>query len=135
MYLLDTNVISELRRRKPHGAVSAWFGRVRAEDIQIPAVVIAELQDSAEVTRLQDPNKAREIELWIDQIMLTFVVIPMDGAMFREWARLMAGTSDDLAADAMIAATARIHGMVIATRNVKDFAHFGVKVFNPFTGK
>ena len=59
----------------------------------------------------------------------------MDGATFREWARLMAGRSDDLSGDAMIAATARIHGMVIATRNVKDFARFGVQVFNPFTGK
>lgn len=135
MYLLDTNVVSELRRRKPHGAVSAWFDEVRAEDIQIPAVVVAELQDGAEITRLQDPSKAREIELWIDQIMLTFVVIPMDGAMFREWSRLMASKSNDLAGDAMIAATARIHGMVIVTRNVKDFASFGVKVFNPFTGK
>jgi predicted nucleic acid-binding protein len=135
MYLLDTNVVSELRRRKPHGAVSAWFDEVRAEDIQIPAVVVAELQDCAEITRLQDPSKAREIELWIDQIMLTFVVIPMDGAMFREWSRLMASKSNDLASDAMIAATARIHDLIVVTRNVKDFATFGVEVFNPFTYK
>lgn len=135
MYLLDTNVISELRKRKPHGAVSEWFGTARAEDIQIPAVALGELQDGVELTRLQDPQKASEIERWIDRIMLTFTVIPMDGPIFREWARLMPGRSDDLSGDAMIAATARIHGMVIATRNAKDFASFGVKVFNPFTGK
>lgn len=133
MYLLDTNVISELRRQKPHGAVSAWFDTVRSEDIQIPAVVVAELQDGVELTRAQNPSKAREIEEWIDRIMLTFVVIPMDGAMFREWSRLMAGKSGDLAEDAMIAATARILRLIVVTRNVTHFKGFAVQVFNPFT--
>ena len=133
MYLLDTNVISELRKLKPHGAVASWFDQVRVEDIQIPAVVIAELQDGAEVTRLQDASKAREIELWIDRIMLTFVVIPMDGAIFRDWSRLMAGKSGNLAKGAMIAATARILHLTIATRNVKDFEQFHVQVYNPFS--
>jgi len=134
-FLLDTNVISELRKRKPHGAVSQWFDSIRVEDIRIPAVALGELQDGVELTRRQDPQKASEIEQWIDRIMLTFTVIPMDGPSFREWARLMAGKTDDLSGDAMIAATARTHGMVIATRNVKDFASFSVKVLNPFTSK
>jgi predicted nucleic acid-binding protein len=135
MYLIDTNVLSELRKKKPHGAVAAWIEKARAEDLHIPAVALGELQDGVELTRQQDPQKAGEIERWIDRIMLTFAVIPMDGAAFREWARLMAGKSDDLAADAMIAATARVHGMVVATRNVKDFARLNVQVFNPFSGK
>ncbi len=133
MYLLDTNVISELRKQKPHGAVSAWINAVRNEEIQIPAVTMAELQDGVERTRLQNPAKATEIELWIDQILLTFVVIPMDGTIFREWARLMHGKSDDLSADAMIAATARVLRLIVVTRNVKDFKSFNVEVFNPFT--
>jgi predicted nucleic acid-binding protein len=132
MFLLDTNVISELRKQRPHGAVSAWFDRLRAESIQIPAVVIAELQDGAEITRIQDPNKAREIELWIDRIMLTFVVIPMDGAMFREWSRLMVGKPGDLAGDAMIAAAARVLRLIVVTRNVKHFKSFNVEILNPF---
>lgn len=132
MYLLDTNVISELRKRKPHGGVSAWFAQVRAEDIQIPAVAIGELQDGVEITRLQDPGKAREIELWVDRIMLTFVVVPMDGAMFREWSRLMAGKSGDLAGDGMIAAAARVLRLIVVTRNVRHFEQFNVDVFNPF---
>jgi predicted nucleic acid-binding protein len=135
MYLLDTNVISELRKRKPHGAVSAWIQSLRDQDIQVPAVAIAELQNGAEITRRQDREKADEIEQWIDRIMTTFAVLPMDGSMFRDWARLMRGKSDDLATDAMIAATARAHSLIVATRNVKNFASFSVQVFNPFSGK
>lgn len=135
MYLLDTNVISELRKNKPHGAVLSWFASVAARDIQIPAVAVGELQDGVELTRLQDPLKAAEIERWVDRIMRTFVVIPMDGNSFRETGRLMAGKPDDLFEDAMIAATAQIHKLVVVTRNVKDFTIFGVQVFNPFTYK
>lgn len=135
MYLLDTNVISELRKAKPHGAVLAWIRAVRPDEIEIPAVVIGEIQDGAERTRKQDRAKASEIEAWLDYVMANFTVLPMNGEMFREWARLMADKSDDLSGDAMIAATARVHNLTVVTRNVKDFKTFGVKVFNPFTGK
>jgi predicted nucleic acid-binding protein len=135
VYLLDTNVISELRKAKPHGAVLAWIRAVRPDEIEIPAVVIGEIQDGAEITRKQDQAKASEIEAWLDYVIANFRVLPMDGEMFREWARLMADKSDDLSGDAMIAATARVHNLTVVTRNVKDFKTFGVKVFNPFTGK
>lgn len=132
MFLLDTNVISELRRAKPHRAVLAWFDAVRPEEIAIPAVVIGEIQDGAEITRRQDPAKAAEIDGWLDFVMANFDVLPMDGAMFREWARLMAGKSDDLSGDAMVAATARVLRLIVVTRNVKHFKQFNVEVFNPF---
>jgi hypothetical protein len=65
----------------------------------------------------------------------SYEVIPMDGSMFREWARLMDGRSDDLLEDAMIAATARVRGLIVATRNVRDFRTLVVRVVNPFTVK
>jgi len=135
MYLLDTNVISELRRTKPHGAVVAWLRSVGSNDLFIPAVVIGEMQAGVERTRLQTPEKASEIERFIDMVLSSYAVLPLDAIVFREWARLIHGKSRDLTEDAMIAATARVHGMVVITRNVKDFARFNVQVFNPFSGK
>lgn len=131
-YLLDTNVVSELRRRKPHGAVLAWMDTLRPEQIFLSAVTIGELQAGAELTRKTDPSKAAEIESWLAVTEGAFSVIPVDSACFREWARLMAGKSPELIEDAMIAATARVHGLRVATRNERDFRQFQVAAFNPF---
>lgn len=121
-----------MRKRKPHGAVLAWINTLRAEQIFLSAVTIGELQAGAELTRKNDPAKASEIENWLMATERTFSVIPMDAACFREWARLKAGKSSNLIEDAMIAATARIHGMQVATRNEEDFRQLGVVPFNPF---
>jgi toxin FitB len=133
-FLLDNNVISELRKNRPHGAVVAWRRSVPAHQLAVPAVVLAEIQAGIELTRKQDAMKASELEDWLDRVMSYYTILPADGTIFREWARLMNGKSDDLSADAMIAATARVHGLTVATRNVKDFSGFNVQVFNPFTG-
>jgi toxin FitB len=126
-------VISELRKVKPHGAVLAWFDTLRPDEIAVPAVAIGEIQDGVEITRKHDPGKSAEIEAWLDHLLANFTVIPMDGPMFLQWARLMAGKPDHLSGDAMIAATALRLRFVVATRNVKDFEPFQVEVFNPFT--
>lgn len=131
-YLLDTNVISELRRPKPHGAVVAWMNTLRLEQIFLSAVTIGELQAGVERTRRNDAAKALEIETWLGQVEASFAALPMDSACFREWARLMEGKSPELIEDAMIAATARIHGLSVATRNERDFQQFQVDAFNPF---
>jgi predicted nucleic acid-binding protein len=131
-YLLDTNVVSELRKHKPHGAVVAWMNALRPEQIFLSALTIGELQAGVELTRRNDEAKAVEIENWLSMVESTFAALPMDSACFREWARLMSRKSPELIEDAMIAATARVHGLQVATRNEKDFRHFQVGTFNPF---
>ena len=132
MYLLDTNVVSELRRVRPHGAVLAWLEGVEDEQLFVSAVTVGEIQAGIEITREQDAAKAAEIEAWLEQVAGTFNVLPMDARAFRAWARLMHRKSGDLIEDAMIAATAAVHGLVVVTRNVRDFEALGVETLNPF---
>ncbi|MGD0512652.1 MAG: type II toxin-antitoxin system VapC family toxin [Terriglobales bacterium] len=131
-YLLDTNVVSELRKPKPQGAVFGWLSGLQESQIYLSAVTIGELQTGVERTRRQDPQKASQIQSWIDLLELSYQVLPMDALCFREWARLMHGKPDDLLEDVMIAATARIHDLILATRNERDFASLGLQIFNPF---
>jgi predicted nucleic acid-binding protein len=130
--LLDTNVVSELRKPKPHGAVLAWLKEIQESQIHLSAVTIGELQAGVEQTRGQDPTKAAQIQSWIGLLEESYQVLPMDSMCFREWGRLMYGKPDDLLEDAMIAATARIHELIVATRNERNFAYLGVQIFNPF---
>lgn len=132
MYLLDTNVVSELRRPRPHGAVLAWLQSTADADLHLSAVTLGEIQAGIELTREQDAAKAAEIEAWLNLVADAYNVLTMDGATFRVWARLMHRRSDTLYEDAMIAATATVHQLTVVTRNRADFAHFGVRVLNPF---
>ena len=131
-YLLDTNVVSELRKPKPHGAVVSWIQNLQDDQIRLSAVTIGELQAGVELTRRQDARKAAEIEVWVDQLADSYQLLPMDADCFREWARLMEGKADHLLEDAMIAATARVHQLTVATRNERDFACLRVPLLNPF---
>jgi len=132
MYLLDTNVVSELRRVRPHGAVPAWLESVADADLHLSAVTVGEIQAGIEITRDQDPEKAAEIKAWLDQIAEAYNILPMDARTFRSFAVLMHCRSDKLIEDAMIAATAKVHKLIVVTRNVKDFEQLGVTTFNPF---
>ena len=135
MYLLDTNVISELRRPRPHGAVVAWLQGVADEDLHLSVVTLGELQAGVEISREQDPDKAAEIEAWIDRVAQTWNVLSLDARTFRTWAKLMHRQQDHLLMDALIAATAIVHDLVVVTRNVSDFKVFGVRIVNPFEVK
>jgi predicted nucleic acid-binding protein len=132
MYLLDTNVVSELRKPKPHGAVLAWFRGLEDSQIHLSAVTVGEIQAGIELTREQDGAKALEIEEWLERVAASYNVLPMDAAAFRAWAQLMHRRSDTVYEDAMIAATAQIHGLTVVTRNIADFKAFGVPLLNPF---
>ena len=132
MYLLDTNVVSELRKLRPHGAVVAWLESTTDADLHLSAVTLGEIQAGIELTREQDATKAAEIEAWADLVAASYNILPMDGETFRAWARLMHRKSDMLYEDAMIAATAMVHKLTVVTRNITDFADFDVSLLNPF---
>ena len=131
-YLLDTNVVSEFRKVRPHGGVVSWAQQLRGEQLFVSAVTTGEIQAGAELTRKQDVAKAKEIEAWLNSIEASFAILDMDSACFREASRLMAGKGAVLREDAMIAATARVRGLIVATRDEKDFRHLGAEIVNPF---
>jgi len=124
VYLLDTNIISELRKPKPHPAVTAWIQAINNKDLFISAVTIGEIQAGIEITREQDKAKAAQIEQWLNQVVDTYNILPMDAAIFRVWAKLMHKTSDTLYEDAMIAATAKVHQFNRCDAQYQRFLHF-----------
>ena len=132
MYLLDTNVVSELRRPSPHPAVLGWMQRVPAEQLYLSAVTIGEIQAGIEIARRQDPAKADQLEAWLDRVLVTHDVLAVDAPAIRIWARLMHRQSDTLMQDALIAAVATVHRLTVVTRNTRDFQHLGVPTLNPF---
>lgn len=132
MYLLDTNIVSELRKPRPRPELVAWLKAIEEANLHLSAVTIGEIQAGIELTRDQDPTKADEIEAWAEQLADSYSVLSMDAASFRRWAKLMHRQSDTVYEDAMIAATALMHNLTVVTRNVRDFARFNVQVLNPF---
>jgi predicted nucleic acid-binding protein len=132
MHLLDTNVISELRKPKPHGGVLAWYAEHPYPTLRLSSVTIYELQAGAELTRRQDADKAAELDAWISGLEQRILIIPFGPLEARITAYLIRNLSDDLLEDAMIAATAIANGLTVATRNTRDFERFSIPLVNPF---
>jgi predicted nucleic acid-binding protein len=131
-YLLDTNIVSELRKVRPHGAVLAWVEMIDDTDLYLSSVTLGEIQVGIEMVREQDVNRAAEIEAWADQVAATYNILPMDSITFRLWAKLMHRKSNTRYEDAMIAATAFVHKLTVVTRNIRDFQHLEIPLLNPF---
>ena len=127
--------MSELRKLRPHGAVLAWYEDHPQASYAIPTLALFELQEGAEITRHQNPQKAAELDIWIDDVTRRWPILSLDAPAAREAARYLHKKSSHLIEDGMIAAIARVHGLTVATRNTKDFEQFGIDVTNPFLYK
>jgi predicted nucleic acid-binding protein len=131
MYLLDTCVLSEARRKSP--AVAAWIASVRSADLFVSAMTIGELARGVDLKLRSDPRGGAPLALWLDQIRDQYRdrILPVDDAVAMRWGALMAVRPRPIA-DGLIAATAYVFGKSLVTRNVADFADAGVQIINPW---
>ncbi|MDD9801359.1 MAG: type II toxin-antitoxin system VapC family toxin [Deltaproteobacteria bacterium] len=133
MFLLDTNVVSELRKLRPDEAVRAWLVGVPENQLFLSAFTIGEIQLGIEKKREEgDLAMVGALDNWLGRVVDSYKVIPVSEEIFMKWAQLYHGRPNKFFGDAIIAATALIHGMTVATRNVRDFAQFPVDTYNPF---
>jgi toxin FitB len=135
MFLLDTNVLSQLRRRdRTHAKVAVWAEAVPASDLYLSAITILEIEAGALLLARRDAAQGAMLRFWIDgQVLRAFAgrILPVDTAVAQRCARLH--VPDPRAErDALIAATALVHGLKVVTRNVSDFAPMGVGLVNPW---
>jgi len=132
MWLLDTNVVSELRKKQPSRVVLSWISKLPHQSIFMSVVTIGEIQLGIETLRPRDAARAGQIEAWLEQLAASSNVIGLDTATLRMWGKLMHRQNHSLSEDALIAATALTRNFCVVTRNVRDFEHWAVRVHNPF---
>jgi toxin FitB len=134
MYLIDTNVISELRKgRRCDQGVAAWFRTIRDDDLFLSVLVIGEIRQGIERLRPRSAAQAVALENWLEEILRSFGerVLPIDERVGQIWGRLNAREALP-AVDSLLAATAAAHGLILVTRNLKDIERSGVRCINPF---
>jgi predicted nucleic acid-binding protein len=133
-YLLDTNVVSELRKgSRCHARVASWFEGVDDQDLGLSVLVIGEIRRGIEAVRRRDSRGASALERWLGRLLREHAerVLPIDARVAEEWGRLSAIRPGSVV-DVLLAATARVHGLTLVTRNVRDVEWTGVAWLNPF---
>ena len=133
MYLLDTDVISELRRRRRNRNVVAWISNVSAADLFLSVVTIGEIELGIARQRVRNPSFAKDLADWLEVTLRAYEerILPLTVGIARRWGRLAAQVGNKQL-DLAIAATALEHGLTVVTRNVSDFEPTGVTVLDPF---
>jgi predicted nucleic acid-binding protein len=136
IFLIDTNVLSEVRKgRRCDRNVAAWYQSVGDGDLYVSVLVLGEIRRGIELLRRRNVQQAAALEQWLNRVNADFSdrILPIDRAVADEWGRIGAIRTIPVA-DGLIAATAAVHGMTLATRNQADFAGLGIEAFNPFSG-
>lgn len=133
MYLIDTVVLSELRKKRRDVNLVAWFEGQRASDLFVSVVTIGEIERGVARQRVTDPVFAAALAVWLDRVLALYVdrILPFDLRSARRWGMLSAALGNE-SADLLIAATAVEHGLTVVTRNVSDFEPTGVRILDPF---
>lgn len=132
-YLLDTNVVSEVRKRQQDPSVLAWFSGVKAQDLYISVLVVGEIRQGVDRLRRRDPVQARVYEDWLSVLIRDYDerILPITIGVAEEWGRM--NVPDPLpAVDGLMAATARLAGLTFVTRNIGGLERAGVELLNPF---
>ena len=133
-YLIDTNIISEVRKgRRCDPNVASWYEKIEDANLYLSVLVIGEIRKGIEKIRPKDSAQANAIENWLSAVDEAFGerILPVDRAVANEWGRLNANRPLPVI-DGLLAATAKIHGMTLVTRNTADIAELGVHILNPF---
>lgn len=133
-FLIDTNVISEVRKGdRCEASVAAWWQEVNEADLFLSPLVLGEIRKGVELVRRHDPQKAEVLERWLIEVLEGFAdrLLPVDGRVADEWGRMNAIRPVSVI-DALLAATAKVNGLTLVTRNEADVAGLGVDILNPF---
>lgn len=136
-FLIDTNVVSELRKgRQCDANVAAWYEAASPQSLHLSVLVLGEIRKGIELARPRDPEKAQRLEVWLEAVERAFGdrIIPIDRAVADMWGQMNA-LRPIAVVDGMLAATARIHDLTLVTRNAADVAGLGAKILNPFDAK
>lgn len=133
-FLIDTNVISEVRKGAScNPYVAAWFEAVDEANLYVSVLVLGEIRRGVERSRSKDPRKARALETWLMTVGTSFAsrILPVDHVVADEWGRMTAKRPVSTV-DGLLAATAKVNRMTLVTRNISDVADLGADVFDPF---
>lgn len=134
-YLIDTNIISEIRKgTRCDSRVSAWYASIKDDELFLSTLVLGEIRKGVELARTRDPEKAAALETWLRQVEIAFGtrVLPIDNAISNQWGRMSAIRPIPVI-DGLMAATAAVYGLTLVTRNDRDVAGLGTSVLNPFS--
>jgi len=133
--LIDTNVVSELRKRlRCDPGVAAWFARVPAEEIFLSVLTIGEIRRGVENIRRRDISAAEVLEAWLDDLVTTYAnrFLSVDQSIAERWGHLSVPDPVPII-DGLLAATALVYGLTLVSRNLKDIKRTGVRCIDPFT--